>query len=252
MHCAESHGAAPPPAAAQFRTTHWSLVLTAAESGAHCATEALEQLCRAYWYPLYAYLRRRGFSRHDAEDLTQGFFASLLSRGSLRHVAAEKGRFRSFLLASLNHYVSDQRDRAHTIKRGGGRELLSLDAEDAEARYRLEPLDHWSPDRIFEYRWALALLEQVLSRLEDEFRQLSKAALFENLRPYLVAGGDAKPIGEAARHTGLSPEAMKKAISRMRRRYYQLFREEIAKTVSSHEEVESELRDLCAVLGGPA
>jgi RNA polymerase sigma-70 factor (ECF subfamily) len=228
------------------------VVLTAAESGAHHASEALEQLCQAYWYPLYAYLRRRGFPQHDAEDLTQGFFASLLSRDSLRHVAAEKGRFRSFLLASLNHYVSDQRDRAQSIKRGGGRELLSLDAAAAETQYRLEPVDHWSPDRIFEYRWALALLEQVLRRLQDEFDQLGKEKLFEHLRPYLVAGGEANPIVEAARHAGLSQEAMKKAVTRMRRRYYQLFREEIAKTVSSQEEVESELRDLCAVLGGPA
>src|SRR5438046_4298853 len=148
-----------------FATTHWSVVLAAKEGDSPSVQEALEKLCRTYWYPLYAYLRRRGCTEHDAQDLTQGFFAQLLERRSIQGVEREKGKFRSFLLASLNYYVADVRDRANAQKRGGGREVFSLDAQAAEERYRLEPADERSPDKLFERRWALTLLDQGLAGL---------------------------------------------------------------------------------------
>jgi DNA-directed RNA polymerase specialized sigma24 family protein len=167
----------------------------------------------------------------------------------LHGVSREKGRFRSFLLASLNYYLADERDRVNAQKRGGGRELLSLDAEQAEERYRREPADDRSPDRIFEHRWAMTLLDQVLVRLSDEFAHADKSDLFKALQPFLVAGANEETHAEAAREIGLSEEAFKKAVQRMRRRYHRLFREEIAHTVAGPEEVEEELRNLCAILG---
>src|SRR5881628_1700770 len=148
-----------------FATTHWSVVLAAKEGDSSSVQDALEKLCRTYWYPIYAYLRRRGCGEHDAQDLTQGFFAQLLERRSIQGVEREKGKFRSFLLASLNYYVADERDRANAQKRGGGRQILSFDAQEAEQRYRLEPMDERSPDKLFEHRWAMTLLDQVLARL---------------------------------------------------------------------------------------
>jgi RNA polymerase sigma factor (sigma-70 family) len=234
-----------------FATTHWSVVLATRESDAPRATVALERLCTVYWYPLYAYLRRRGHPDHDAQDLTQGFFAQLLERGSIQKAEREKGRFRSFLLASLNYFVADVRDRAAASKRGGGRELFSLDAEDAENRYRLEPVDGRNPERIFEQRWAMTLLDQVLARLAQEFTQSGKRELFERLQPLLIEETEVKTYAEIGREAGLTEEAVKKAVQRMRRRYHQLFREEIAHTVATPEEVEDELRHLCGVLSSP-
>jgi len=155
----ESNATAPAPAAAQFATTHCSVVLAARESVAPQAASALEKLCRTYWYPLYAYLRRRGYGEHDSQDFTQGFFAHLFERDWLQRVAREKGRFRSFLLASLNYFLADQRDRANAQKRGGGLPIISFDAREAEECYRLEPVDERSPDKLFERRWAMALLD---------------------------------------------------------------------------------------------
>ena len=232
-----------------FATTHWSVVLTAGGNDSPASREALENLCRIYWYPLYAYLRRRGYTEHDAQDLTQGFFAHLLKRDSLQRVAREKGRFRSFLLASLNYFLADERDRASAQKRGGGREVLSLDARQAEERYRLEPVDERSPEKIFEYRWAMALLDQVLARLGQEFTDAGKRELFERLQSLLVEGTGDRTFAEVAQDVGLTEEAVKKAAQRMRRRYHVLFREEIAQTVASPADVDEELRHLCAVLG---
>jgi DNA-directed RNA polymerase specialized sigma24 family protein len=231
-----------------FATTHWSVVLAAQNVDPPRAREALERLCRTYWYPLYAYLRRRGYGEHDAQDLTQGFFAHLFQRDWMQSVAREKGRFRSFLLASLNYFLADQRDRAMARKRGGGREVISLDAQQAEERYRLEPADERSPDKLFERRWAMTLLDQVLARLAQEFSDAGKSELFNRLRPFLVEGAGEKTYAETAREGGTTEEALKKAVQRMRRRYHQLFREEIAQTVASPDEVEEELRHLCAVL----
>jgi RNA polymerase sigma-70 factor (ECF subfamily) len=236
------------PAPAVFATTHWSVVLQAGQEDSPKTSEALAQLCRAYWYPLYAYLRRRGFGEHDAQDLIQGFFAQLLQRQSIQSVEREKGKFRSFLLGSLNYFLADERDRATAQKRGGGREIFSLDAQEAEQRYRLEPMDERSPEKIFEHRWAMTLLDQVLARLSEEFAQAGKGHLFKALQPFLVGGAKEKTYAEAASEIGMSEEAFKKAVQRMRRRYGQLFREEIAHTVAGPDEVEEELRNLCAVL----
>jgi len=232
-----------------FATTHWSVVLAAGRNNTPQAIEALEKLCRTYWYPLYAYLRRRGCSEHDAQDLTQGFFAHLLERRSIQGVEREKGKFRSFLLASLNYFLADERDRASAQKRGGGREAISLDAQEAEQRYRLETVEERSPDRLFERRWAMTLLDQVLTRLAREFTDAGKGELFDRLQPFLVEGTGDNTYGEIAQEVGTTEEALKKAVQRMRRRYHLLFREEIAQTVASPDEVEEELRHLRSVLG---
>jgi RNA polymerase sigma-70 factor (ECF subfamily) len=199
---------------------------------------------------LYAHVRRRGHNEHDAEDLIQGFFAQLLERDWLHGVTNEKGRFRSFLLASLKYFLADQHDRATAQKRGDGGTLISFDSSKAEERYRLEPVDERSPDKIFEYRWAMTLLDQVLARLAREFADARKTHLFKLLQPFLVAGGGTMTYAQIAAEAGLSEEAFKKAVQRMRHRYHQLFREEIAQTVASPAEVEEELRHLCAVMGG--
>jgi len=230
-----------------FATTHWSVVLAARASTPEGAA-ALEKLCRTYWYPLYAYVRRRGFSEHDAQDLTQGFFAQLLDRQSMQGVTKDKGRFRSFLLASINYFIADQRDGAAAQKRGGGRQVLSFDAQAAETRYRMEPVDSRTPETIFEQRWAMTLLDQVLAKLGQEFSDTGKRELFERLKTFLVEGSVDKTYAEVAREVGMTEEAVKKAVQRMRRRYHQLFREEIAQTVANSAEVDEELRHLCAVL----
>lgn len=232
-----------------FTTTHWSVVLATRDLDLPHAALALDKLCRIYWYPLYAYLRRCGHSEHDAQDLTQGFFAQLLERGSIQKATREKGKFRSFLLASLNYFVSDERDRAAATKRGGDRQFFSLDAEEAENRYCHEPADERNPERVFERRWALTLLDHVLARLAREFAATGKHDLFDRLQPLLVEGTKGKTYAEIGREAGMTEEAVKKAVQRMRRRYHQLFREEIAHTVATSEEIEEELRHLCHVLG---
>jgi RNA polymerase sigma-70 factor (ECF subfamily) len=189
-----------------------------------------------------------GYAEHDAQDLTQGFFAHLFEHESLRRVAREKGRFHSFLLASLNYFLANERDCANAQKRSGGREVFSLDAQAAEARYRLEPADERSPDKLFERRWALTLLDQVLALLGQEFTDAGKRELFERLQAFLVEGSGEEPYAEVAQEMGMTEEAVKKAVQRMRRRYYELFRQEIAQTLASPGEVEDELRHLCAVL----
>jgi RNA polymerase sigma-70 factor (ECF subfamily) len=239
----------PQAAAGVFATTHWSVVLAAGQSGSVDAIEALEELCRAYWYPLYAYLRRRGYGEHDAKDLTQGFLTQLLERRSLETVRPDKGKFRSFLLASIDYFLADERDRARAQKRGGGRELLSLDLEEAEGRYLREAeADQSTPEVIYEKRWAMTLLDRVLARLSAEFAASGKSSWLAQLQPFLVERGGEKSYREVARETGSSEEAVKKAVQRMRRRYYELFREEIAQIVASPAEVEDELRHLCDVL----
>ena len=223
-------------------------MIAAGRSDSPQAFEALEKLSRNYWYPIYAYLRRRGFGEQDAQDSTQGFFAQLLERRSIQGVKREKGKFRSFLLASLRYFLADERDRAGAQKRGGGREVLSLDAQEAERRYRLEPVDEHSPERIFVRRWAMTLLDQVLARLGQAFADAGKRELFERLQAFLVEGTGDQTFAEVAQEVGMKEEPVKKAAQRMRRRYHQLFREEIARTVASPAEVDEELRHLCAVL----
>ncbi len=234
---------------AAFVTTHWSVVLTSADGDSPEAKAALEQLCRTYWYPLYCYIRRRGYGHEDAQDLTQGFLLQLLERHSFARADASKGRFRSFLLAALNYFLSDQRERAGAQKRGGGCPTLSfVDAQAADERYRLEPVDDRSPDKLFERRWALTLLDQVFARLEQELREAGKAELFQGLRVFLVEGPGEENYAEVGAELGMSGEAVRKAVQRMRQRYHELFRDEIAHTVAGPAQVEEELRYLYAIM----
>lgn len=233
-----------------FATTHWSVVLAAGRGSSPESADALERLCRAYWYPLYAYVRRRGFNPHDAQDLTQEFFARFVERNYLTGVDREKGKFRSFLLASMNHFLANERDKANAQKRGGRQTFISWDNESAEKRYREEPLGATSPESIFEQRWALAVLNQALGRLRDEFRAADKADQFELLKVFLE--GETQP-GD---YTGLAAQlemtagAAAVAVHRLRLRYRELVRSEIAETVACRADVEDEMRHLFKVIGG--
>lgn len=233
-----------------FATTHWSVVLTATEEASAAAGEALEHLCRAYWYPLYAHVRRRGHAADEAQDLTQAFFARLLQRSFLQAVDPNKGRFRAFLLTALDHFLANEWRRARAQKRGCGRLVGSLDEEIAEGRYRQEPRHYESPDRLFERRWALAVLEHAMHRLEVEHAASAKAALFAALKPLLGGDRDELPHARLAAQLGLTENAFNLALFRARRRLGELIRLEIAQTVARPEEVDDELRHLMAGLWG--
>ena len=232
---------------ARFAITHWSVVLAAGDRASAESSVALERLACTYWYPLYAFVRRRGYSPEDAQDLTQGFLASLLSTRALGSVHPAKGRFRSFLLASLNHFLANEWDKARTLKRGAGQPMISLDT--AETRYRAEPSENLSPDRIFERQWALTLLAQVAARLCEDYQAAGKGALFETFQIYLTGETGLPPYREKADSMGLSLDALKKAVERLRRRYGELLREEIAHTVSNSAEIDEEIRYLRTVVG---
>jgi RNA polymerase sigma factor (sigma-70 family) len=231
-----------------FTTTHWSVVLTAGQTTSPQAAQALETLCRTYWYPLYAYVRRQGNSPHDAQDLTQEFFARLLEKHYLETVHPEKGKFRSFLLAALNHFLSNQRDRASAIKRGGRHTLVPLDPENAEQRYQLESPTALTPAMIFDRRWALAVLEQALQRLRLEFVNTGRAAQFERLKGFLEGEVGRGDYQSAAADLRVSPGAVAMAVQRLRKRYQELVRSEVAHTVADPGEIEAEMRHLFAVL----
>ena len=230
-----------------FALTRWSVVISAQADDAPAAAAALEELCRAYWYPLYAFVRREGHPSHEAEDLTQEFFAQLLARDFLHGIDRGKGRFRCFLLASLRHFLANQHDLAKAQKRGGGRKILSLDAATADSRYRVEQADTLTPEKLFERQWALAVLDQVLARLQAEFQAAGKTAIYENLKEALTMGSGA-PYAELGARLGMSEGAVKVAVHRLRRRYRELLREEIAQTVAGPDEVEDEIRHLLACL----
>lgn len=230
-------------AAQGFAPTRWTLVCAASERVASPEAErALAELCRLYWYPLYAYVRRCGHGAHEAQDLTQEFFARFLGRNYLHGVDRAKGKFRSFLLACLKHFLANEWDRARAQKRGGGLPTLSLSPPDAETRYQREPADQLSPDKLFDRQWALTLLDQVLRRLESE----TEAKQFAALKPFLTAGKGAIPYVEAARMLKTSEGAAKVAVHRLRKRYRELLRAEIAQTVSDPAQVEEEIRALFA------
>ncbi len=231
-----------------FATTHWSLVLAARDRAEPGARDALAALCAVYWYPLYAYVRRRGKNADDALDLTQAFFARLLEKDVLADVDRGKGKFRSFLLAACKHFLANEYDRERAQKRGGGRPLLSLDAADAEGRYINEPVDGVTPEKLFERRWALALLQQVMTRLRADFEARGKDRQFDHLRGFLV-GEKGTGYRKAAASLGLSEGAVKVAVHRLREKYRELLREEIGRTVGSPEEIDDEVRDLFAALG---
>ena len=239
----------PPPGPPQwFSTTHWSVVLAAGQGNSPEAEQALEKLCRGYWYPLYAYTRRRGYDPHEAQDIVQGFFARFLAKNYLQGLSAERGKFRSFLLASLNHFLSNQRDQAQRLKRGGGQSLISLDDEAAEERYGHEPASALTPESIFERRWALAVLDQALGRLQNEFLSSGKQAQFERLKGFLegdVARGD---YDVAAADLKVSAGAVAMAVQRLRQRFRELVRQEVAQTLADPAGIEEEMQDLMAAL----
>jgi len=237
----------PPQESGIFATTHWSMVLAAGGDSSPAVREALERLCRAYWFPLYGYVRSKGFNPHDAEDLTQEFFARFLSSNALRTVSEERGRFRAFLLASLNHFLANEWDRLRAQKRGGGRTALSLDAASAEERLQMEPSTDCTPERLCERRWASTVLEAVLDRLRAEMNAAGKATSFDALGPFLSDAAGAMTYAEAAARLGMTEAATRKAVQRLRQRYRELLREEVAHTVGAPHEVESELRHLLNV-----
>lgn len=239
------------PLRAVFATTHWSVVLLAGNSNVPEADEALERMCGTYWYPLYAYVRRKGVSVEEAEDLTQEFFCRLLEKNYLAQVDPRKGRFRSFLVVAVNHFLSNQRDRVRAVKRGGRIRFVHLDGLNAEARYQQEPGTELSPERLFERRWATTLLEQVLTRLRDEFVTNGRADLFEKLKFTLTAAGREMAYADLADQLGTTEAALKMTVQRMRRRYAEMLREEIAHTVAGPGDVDDEIRHLFNVLGEP-
>lgn len=238
-----------PGGAAQFATTHWTAVLTAKQKDSSRAFAALSQLCQAYWYPLYAYVRRRGHDPDEAQDLTQEFFARLLRKDFLAAVDRDKGRFRSFLLASMNHFLAKEWNRAHRQKRGGGCVILSLNDDSAENRYLQEPATDWPADKLFERRWALTLLESAMSRLRGELASGGKAPLFEELRSFLSGDRTAEGYAGVAARLNLTEGAVKVAVHRLRKRYGEILREEIAQTVTDPAEVEEEIRCLFQAVG---
>lgn len=231
-----------------FTTTHWSVVLATGAAESSRAQEAVSRLCRSYWYPLYAYVRRRGCSAEDAEDLTQEFFARLLEKQSLAHLTRHGGRFRSFLLKSLDHFLVEQWRRARTQKRGGG-QVISLDAASAETRYRLEPADEHTPETLFDRAWALALLASVFYHLQEEYARAGKAALFEQLKFCLTGQRSAIPYAELAARLTMPENTLKTLVRRLRERYRELLRAEVAQTVATSAEIDEELQSLFRALG---
>ncbi len=233
-----------------FRTTHWSVVIEAGRGDSPAAGEALERLCQAYWYPLYAYARRRGCPPEDAEDLTQGFFASLLRREDLANVRPEKGRFRSFLLAAIGNYLANERRHGQRQKRGGGQAVVSFDAMSAEERYRFEPIAPQDPERLFDRRWAWTVMDHAFDRLREDYARTGRSDLFELLKPALGGEGSGALRAGLAARLGLSVGAVDVALHRFRRRYGEFIRQIIAGTVSSPEEEDAEIRHLMRVLSG--
>ena len=233
------------PAGRDFATTHWSIVL-AAKGNATQAQSALSKLCHAYWYPLYAYVRRQGLSAHDAQDLTQEFFARLLAKDWLAAVERERGRFRSWLLASMKHFLDNEWDKRRAQKRGGGRPAFSIDEILAESRWRQEPADPRTAEKLFDRQWALLLLDRVLARLREEMTAAGKGAVFDILKFSLT--GEKRAYIEVAADLGTTEGAVKVAIHRLRDRYRALIRAEIADTVMTSGEVDEELRHLFSAM----
>jgi RNA polymerase sigma-70 factor (ECF subfamily) len=235
---------------ATFNTTHWSVVVTATHGDDERARAALTRLCQTYWYPLYAYVRRKGQSAHDAQDLTQAFFAEILERNSLVKASPELGKFRTFILTALNRFLVSEWRQANAQRRGGGRDLLSLDWAAAEERFDLEPASNSSPDKLFEKQWALTVLNDVLKRLEEEYRTAGRIELFAELKQTLMGRREAQPYTELAAKLDLSESAIKVNVHRLRKRYRELIRQELTATVEDSQDVEAELHYLFQVLAG--
>jgi DNA-directed RNA polymerase specialized sigma24 family protein len=231
-----------------FLTTHWSVVLAAKDKASPSCSQALETLCRTYWYPLYAFVRSSGYSPHDAQDLTQGFFARLLAKDYLRVVAPEKGRFRTFLKMALKRFLSHEWERNRAQKRGAGQSPLCFDTTMAEHRFQAQSTNTLTPDLIYDRDWAFTLLAQVTARLESEYTQSGKRTGFQTLRAHLTTERGAIPYAEIASDLDSTEGAARVAVHRLRKRFRELFREVIAETVSDGQEVEEELRHLINVL----
>jgi RNA polymerase sigma factor (sigma-70 family) len=233
---------------AAFATTHWSAVLSAGRRDSTGTADALSQLCQTYWYPLYVYVRRCGHTATDAQDLTQEFFARLLGSRCLARADPHRGRFRSFLLSSLKHFLANEWNKAHTRKRGGGMAWISLNDESVEHRYALEPACESTPESEYERRWALSLLDGVLRRLESEYRREGKTELFEVLKSSLTVNRSRLVYSDLAATLGMTEGAVRLAVHRLRQRYRQFLRSEVARTIASIDEVEEEMHYLFQVL----
>lgn len=240
----------PSPSGSSFATTHWSLVVAAGDGSSPTAEAALAALCQAYWFPLYAHIRRRGNDAERAKDLTQGLFLDLLSRNGIARAQQEKGRFRSFLMKAADNHLHEVHRNAETLKRGGGRSIVSFDAEEAEERLSLESPGSGSPDAEYDRRWAMATLHRVRHRLQSEFSGSGRIELFDLLRPHLFGDLETVPYVEIARRTNLTVVAIKQTAFRLRRRFGELLRLEVAQTLASAADVELELEHLLAALRG--
>ncbi len=239
-----------PQAGDYFVSTRWTVVLSAGHKSSPGSDQALAELCQLYWYPLYAYVRRHGRSREDAEDLVQAFFEKFLQKNYLEDVSCERGKFRAFLLACLKHFLANESDKATRQKRGGGAQHLSLDWQRAEERYQQEPADNATPDRLYDREWAQALLARVLARLKQEYVMAGKGALFEHAKSSLLGKGEAMPHVDAAAGLNLDAGALRVAVHRLRGRYRDMLKEEIAQTLSDPAAVQEELRSLQQALRG--
>jgi DNA-directed RNA polymerase specialized sigma24 family protein len=244
MACGEPSSEPPGSPGGIFATTHWSVVVQAGDSQSPEATSAMERLCTTYWYPLYVFVRRKGYGHEDASDLTQAFFARFLEKRYLRSVDANLGKFRTFLLTSMTHFLANEWDKSQAQRRGGGARVLSLDGATAEQRYQLEPIDRCTPETLFEQRWAQTVISVVVERLATE----TEEKRFEILKGFLVGNRGAVSYDDAAAQLGMSTSAITSAIHRMRSRFRALLFEEVANTVQKPEEVEQELRHLMTVL----
>ncbi|HXI54346.1 MAG TPA: sigma-70 family RNA polymerase sigma factor [Candidatus Saccharimonadales bacterium] len=234
----------------RFATTHWSVVLAARDGDSSTSVAALERLCRSYWQPVYAYLRRDGHSPEDAQDLTQEFLSRLVHKDWLAHLQDQRGRFRSFLLTFLKHFLSDQRQRAKRLKRGGGRALVSLDAFEEEDRAKFEPVDGLTADQAYERRWAQAVMAQAAARLREDYAARGKLALFDQLKDLQPGEAGKRSYAQIGAELGLSEQAIKNAVHALRGRHREILRDEIAHTVRDRGEVDGEIQHLMRVFGG--
>jgi RNA polymerase sigma factor (sigma-70 family) len=237
-------GSFPPPRAGRFATTRWSLVLAAGQRADARSADALTGLCEMSWYPVYAFIRRQGYRPEECADLTQEFFARVLEKNYFHDADPAKGRFRAFLCASIRHFLSNERDRARTLKRGGTSPPISLDVETAEGTYRLEPRDDLTPEKLFDRRWALILLERVLGRLRDNQVSAGKGELFDHLKGFLTGDSAGLPYADVARTLGMTDGAIRVAVHRLRRNFRDTLIREIADTVSEPAEIDAEIEYL--------
>jgi RNA polymerase sigma-70 factor (ECF subfamily) len=233
-----------------FATTQWSVVIAAGDAAGQDSQKALAQLCESYWYPLYSYVRRSVGDVNRAQDLTQAFFSQLLERRAISRADRNRGRFRAFVLASLKNFLANEREKGRAIKRGGGKAELCLDFASGESRFQIEPAHYLTAEKLFERRWVLSLLDQVLERLRSELTEAGKANDFEQLKGCLAGEATADEYERAAKVLRITPAAAKQAAYRMRKRYRQIFRDEVARTVADENEIDDEIGRLLAVLAG--